>query len=326
MKEEDKIYELISKQLTSDISKREKEMLDALLSQNPEIKSKYNLIENYWDNYFPTVKSNMAVKKAEKKLRFPGNSEKSINLSFLKIAVSVLLIVSFTYLSYHYFREKPQELLHEYYAATGEIKEVVLSDGTKVWLNSHSLLIASEPFVKATREVILLGEGYFEVAHNPQQPFIVKTHKLETKVLGTHFNISAYADDIDQTISLYEGSIELAGVKTMQKKVLVTPGEKVFYTNSDGEFKVIANHLESPAIWRDGVLRFYDEDFKSIAKFLERKFQTKIVFTDENVAKLHFTANFDEEPLLKILQLLKEAHNFEFREYDNSIIIRSKKI
>ncbi len=115
----------------------------------------------------------------------------------------------------------------------------MLADGTKVWLNSQSLLIASEPFTRENREVMLFGEGYFEVSHNPDQPFIVKTPMLRTKVLGTHFNISAYPNDQAQEISLYEGSIELSGLQTARKSLRVTPGEKVFYTHSDGEFNVI---------------------------------------------------------------------------------------
>jgi transmembrane sensor len=186
------------------------------------------------------------------------------------------------------------------------------------------LLIASEPFTKENREVLLIGEGYFEVTHTPNQPFIVKTSMLKTKVLGTHFNISAYPDDPKQEVSLYEGSIELSGSQNARKSIMVNPGEKVFYKHADSEFNVIATDLGKPAEWRDGILRFYDEDFSTIAKKLERKFQTKIVITDEKIGNLHFTANFEEESVMKIIELLNEAHEFEFKRFDDSIIIQSK--
>jgi ferric-dicitrate binding protein FerR (iron transport regulator) len=325
MIEEDKLYELIVKELTSDISEQESEMLHNYISLNPEIKSKYNSIEKYWRDYFPTPVSNNVVKKAERKIGFSFHSSKRKNpLFFYRIAASFVLVFSLAYFSYYMFREKPQESLNEYYAGSGQVRNIILADSTKVWLNTGSLLIASEPFTKENREVMLFGEGYFEVAHNPDQPFIVKTATLRTKVLGTHFNISAYPNDEKQEISLYEGSIELSGLQSSRKKLAVNPGEKVFYTHSNDEFNVITTDLGNPAEWRDGILRFYDEDLSTIAKKLERKFQTKIVIIDEKVGNMHFTANFEEESLIKIIELLKEAHEFAFKKYDNSIIIQSK--
>jgi len=326
MREEDKLYELIAKELTSDISEHEKEKLQNNFIIYPEIKSKYNIIEKYWKNYFPKVKFNNSIEKTETKLGFSNRMEKANNsILIYKIAVSLILLVSITYYGYQQFREKPHISLNEYSAGPGEVKKFILSDGTKVWLNSYSALVASEPFTKENREVLLVGEGYFEVAHNPDRPFIVKTpYNLKTKVLGTHFNISAYPDDPEQEISLYEGSIELSGFRNSGKNILIKPGEKVIYEPSDKDINVIPTVLGKPAEWRDGILRFYNEKFSSIAKKLERKFQTKIVITDEKVGKLHFTGNFEEEPLIKIMKLLNEAQEFTFKKYEDSIIIQSK--
>jgi len=326
MHKEEIIYELIAKELTSDISEKEREMLQSHILHYPETDSKYKTIEKYWNNYFPTVKSNQTIKKAEQKLGFTSKKSNPDRSAFYyKIAIAVVTIVSLSYFSIHRFREKPQISLNEYYANPGQVKSIVLADGTKVWLNSRSLLIASEPFTKENREVMLFGEGYFEVEHNPAQPFVVKTPAFRTKVLGTHFNISAYPDDKKQEISLYEGSIELSGFQSAKKSLYVKPGEKVFYSQADDTFNVITTDLGKPAQWRDGILRFYDEDFGTIAKKLERKFQTKIIFTDPKVGNLHFTANFEGESLMKILDLLQEAHQFEYEKYENNIIIQAKK-
>lgn len=327
MHEEEIIYELIARELTSDISDQEKELLQSQMALHPEIHSKFNAIEKYWNTYFPNQKSNQTIKKTNEKLGFSEDkSNPDRFLFFYRIAIAIIVIVSLSYVGFHRFQEKPQISLNEYYANPGKVECVVLADGTKVWLNSHSLLIASEPFTKKNREVMLFGEGYFEVAHIPDQPFIVKTASLRTKVLGTHFNISAYPDDRKQEISLYEGSIELSEAQSSKKSLRVNPGEKVCYTDSSNEFNVIKTDLGKPAQWRDGILRFYDEDFASITKKLERKFQTKIVFTDKTLGNLHFTANFEEESLMKILDLLKEAHEFKYKKYENNIIIQSKNI
>ncbi|NCB09717.1 MAG: DUF4974 domain-containing protein, partial [Bacteroidia bacterium] len=108
-------------------------------------------------------------------------------------------------------------------------------------------------------------------------------------------------------------------------KMLIKPGEKVIYNRENNGFEIYITDLGEPAAWRDGVIRFYDEDLYSIAKVLERRFNTKILVADDQIGKLHFTANFDEEPLDKIFELLKEAHDFKFIKLKDSIIIQSKK-
>ena len=103
------------------------------------------------------------------------------------------------------------------------------------------------------------------------------------------------------------------------------PGQKVTFTNDENNFYVKSNELEKRAEWREGILRFYDEDLNSIYQKLERKFMTKIFITDEEVGKLRFTASFDTEPVDKILSLLSGAHEFKTEKTTNGIIIKSIK-
>jgi len=238
----------------------------------------------------------------------------------------VLLVISLTYIVYQHFKPLNNVVLNEYVTLPGEVKEFILSDGTKVWLNSKTVLIASEPFIDKNREVLLIGEGYFEVAPDAEKPFIIKTSGLRTKVLGTHLNISAHPGDSKTEVSLYEGKVELSDKNRSENKIVMKPGQKVSFTNDENNFYVKSNELEKPAEWREGVIRFYDEDLNSISKKLERKFMTRIFISDDEVGKLSFTASFDTEPLDKILTLLSEAHEFKTIKTTNGIIIKSIKI
>lgn len=326
MTENNKLYHLLLNDLTSEISEEEKELLHNEISENPETGAKIQILRNYWHHCFPKAQPNQVIQKTEKKLGFTYHSKSRINSSIIyKIAAGLLLLISFSYLGYEYFRPATEVSLNEYMTNPGQVKNIILSDGTKVWLNAQSVLIVSEPFLNNTREVLLVGEGYFEVAHNPEKPFVVKTQKLKTKVLGTHFNISAYIDDSKHEVKLYEGKIELGAIDSPENKMLIKPGEKVIFNRDDNGFEIYVTDLGKPAEWRDGVIRFYDEDLYSIAKVLERRFNTKILVADDLVGNLHFTANFDEEPLDKIFELLKEAHDFKFTKLKDSIIIQSKK-
>lgn len=326
MTENNRIYQLLLNDLTSDISEEEKEILEDEMSADSETGAKIQIIRDYWHYCFPKSQQNQIIQKTEKKLGFASSSKSRINNNiFYKIAAGLLLLISLSYMGYDYFRPATEVSLNKYITNPGQVKNIVLSDGTKVWLNAQSVLIVAEPFLNNTREVMLVGEGYFEVAPNPEKPFVVKTQKLKTKVLGTHFNISAYIDDNKHEVRLYEGKVELAPLDSPGNKMLIKPGEKVIYNRENNGFEIYVTDLGEPAAWRDGVIRFYDEDLYSIAKVLERRFNTKILVADDQIGKLHFTANFDEEPLDKIFELLKEAHDFKFIKLKDSIIIQSGK-
>lgn len=323
MNDTDQVYNLIIKELTSEISAEEQAVLDNEILGNPIIGRKIFAVKEFWTKFFPKTKTNNIIQKVEKKLDFTYRPTGKMNsLFFFKIAATFALVISLGYTGYNLSISNQPITLNEYGSAPDEIKEIVLSDGTKVWLNSSSLLIASEPFKDETRKVLLFGEAYFEVAPNPDQPFIVKSPGLETKVLGTHFNINAYPGDEKQEISLYEGKVQLNKKYGADGEKILTPGQIAHFTTGKNEIAIFNTDLGKPAQWRDGILRFYDEDLNSIAKKLERKFQTKILITDIEAGNLHFTANFDVESLDKILELLKEAHTFDYQKTKNGIIIK----
>ena len=325
--EKDDIHNLIIKELTSGISGDEKRSLKEELTNDSILNERFLSFENYWRLYHQKNVQHNIVDITERKLGFAEQKERKVRINFiLKIVASIILIVSLGYSTYHILKPKQIIILNEYSCSAGEIKEIILSDGTTVWLNSKSFLIASEPFVGKTREVKLFGEAYFEVAHNEEQPFIVKTPELETEVLGTHFDIVAYPTDEVHEISLHEGKIQLDAKNSKTAKVILSPGQRAYFTTETGKIKVIGTDLGQPAKWRDGILRFYDEDLFSITKKLERKFLTRIFISDSVVGNLKFSAEFDVESLETILSLLNKAHKFNYKKMENGIIIQSKKI
>ena len=325
VEENEQQYELITKELISEISEEEKKLLDSELAASIELRRKKDILHYFWLNYFPKTIPNQITSKTEKKLGF-SNTKFSVGIGTIyNIAATVLLVISLSYVGYQHFKPTIIVVLNEYVTLPGEVKEFVLSDGTKVWLNSKSVMIASEPFIEGKREVLLIGEGYFEVARDAEKPFIIKTSSLKTTVLGTHLNVSGYPGDIKTEVSLYEGKVELSDKNKPDNKMAMKPGQKVSFSNDEKNFYTKSNELEKPAEWREGILRFYDEDLNSITQNLERKFMTRIFIADEQAGKLRFTASFDSEPLDKILSLLSEAHEFKTEKTTNGIIIKSFK-
>jgi ferric-dicitrate binding protein FerR (iron transport regulator) len=129
--------------------------------------------------------------------------------------------------------------------------QVVLPDGTKVWLNAASSLRYPTFFAGAERRVEITGEAYFEVAHNAAHPFIVKKGETEIKVMGTHFNINAYDEESSQHITLLEGSVQ---VTKGNNRTVIKPGQQAQVSNG---IQVADNvDLEQVVAWKDGKFQF----------------------------------------------------------------------
>lgn len=326
MKEYDNRYELIARKLTSDINEAEQELLEKELGNDENLKNNFQTLKNFWLNFFPASPAHHIIEKTEKKLDFtyePDSRNKQNN--FYKIAACFFLLISVGFTIYFFMQPEENFRLTEYRCGPGEVKKVVLSDGSNVWLNNYSVLVAIEPFQDKTRNVRLIGEAYFEIAHNADKPFIVESGNLKTEVLGTSFNINAYSGEETQEITLFEGSVKLRPNNMPNKSLLMEPGEQVTVSEKNNKFYISEVATDKPAAWRSGVLRFNNEELSRIARELERKFNTRIVIASHETRNLRFTAEFDEEPLEKILALLNEAKEFEYDITNNGIFIRSLK-
>ena len=143
---------------------------------------------------------------------------------------------------------------------------LVLSDGSKVWLNAASRLKFPVKFTGDSREVEVSGEAYFEVAKDRSRPFRVRFNNSTVEVLGTHFNVSAYENDHVQAVTLLEGSVK---VLNETNEVRIKPGEQARLSNASS-ISVKQVDAEEAVAWKNGYFSFADEDIKSIMKKLAR--------------------------------------------------------
>lgn len=326
MKKTDIQYELIAKELTSDISEAELEQLNNELGADENLESSFHSLKNFWMYFFPVGKSHNIIEKTEKKLDFTYKKNSPFNKSLIyKIAAAFFFLLSMGLGTWFFMQTEDTPILKEYTCGAGEVKKVVLPDGTGVWLNNMSVLVTLEPFEKDFRRVKLIGEAYFDVSHNAEKPFIVETFGLKTEVLGTSFNVNGYPGLKHKEIILYEGSVKISPENNPEKSLLVKPGEKVTISDNNSKFDISGIDNSEPAAWREGILEFNSEELFQIARKLERKFNTRIFIASRETGKLRFTAEFEKEPLDKILKLLKEAKSFNYSFTDEGVIISSVK-
>lgn len=152
----------------------------------------------------------------------------------------------------------------------GKYASLVLSDGTKVWLNSGSRMVYPPVFAGKQREVYLQGEGYFEVSKNAQIPFYVKTDRFKVKVLGTKFDVQAYAKDNIYSALLLEGKVSLStGQKhnLIREDVTLAHSERGAFSESSNNFVVEKMaHPENFIAWTHGYINFEEEALESLLK------------------------------------------------------------
>lgn len=165
------------------------------------------------------------------------------------------------------------EAHNEIVTPKGGMYQVVLADGTKVWLNADSKLRFPPDFTKTRREVSLVGEAYFEVAKNRAQPFIIKTAGQEVQVLGTSFNVTAYPDAVSEQTTLVEGKVS---VSTRQTARQLSPGDQAVVGASGISVEKVDT---APFVaWKSGFIAFNEETLEHIMRDISRWYNVDVHF------------------------------------------------
>ncbi len=189
----------------------------------------------------------------------------------------------------------------------GQVYKVILNDGTEVWLNADSRLEFPSRFVGKRRVVKLEGEAYFHVARDEEKPFVIKTKKLTTQVLGTEFNVKTYKDS-DAHVTLVNGSVKVE-IPEMGKDVLLTPGEDITYTGNEIQIKKVDTNYYTQ--WRDGYFYFDDVTLADILYEVGRWYNVTIEMVKDSSLinqRLHFIADRNED----IDQVVENLNAFEY--------------
>lgn len=186
---------------------------------------------------------------------------------------------------------------------------MILPDGTKVWLNAASSLSYPASFHGEERLVTLNGEAYFEVARNPDMPFKVKSDLQTIEVLGTHFNVNAYADESALQTTLLEGSVKIVSGKNSG---IIVPGEKaVINRNGNGTIITRKANLDKETAWKNGVFSFDNDDIKSVMRQVCRWYDINVVYADNLPSEKYFGEIPRNSNLAGVFEIL-ELNNVKF--------------
>ena len=195
-----------------------------------------------------------------------------------------------------------------------------LSDGTKVWLNSESELTYPVTFSQKERRVILKGEAYFEVSKMANKtPFIVETGNFQTHVLGTCFNISSYADNSTQHITLTEGSVRV-GIKDNQ--MLLAVGDQLRFNQQTGSILKEQVNVNEFISWIDGQTWFNNTPLNELIIMIKRFYGIKVLLSHESLSTLRFSGKLTKTyDVKKIIDLISESANLNWIVEGDTIIL-----
>ena len=204
----------------------------------------------------------------------------------------------------------------------GKKSDLLLSDGTRVWINSGSKLIYPAAFNGENREVYLEGEAIFDVAHNEEKPFKVFSKNQEIEVLGTIFNVSAYLEDEQLNTVLKSGSVKLTYLQDESKSFRITPGTLASLNVKTRKVERRKVNVDDYFGWRDGYLSLKQQPLDYIVAKLSRYYNIEILIFDEELSKETFSGKLDlKDDVNKVINILNEATKMRVIKDKGKIIL-----
>lgn len=323
---EQEIWDAISSKLNGDQSAEEQRVIEQWLAEDDKNRKAYEYLNKLGydkslehalankDRIFDKVQNRISETKTRKMIQL-WQYVAAASVTLL-IAVSTFLFVK---------SNKTDDVAHIVTQCPFGVRSLIqLPDGTIVKLNSGSTLSYPAAFKGDHRDVILKGEAYFEVAKDKKRPFIVSAGGVLIKVLGTHFNVKAYADDNEVKAALIEGSISIEPAENLNKteSIILKPNQQATFVRNTKKIIVQDVKAELFVVWTAGKYYFEGENFLSIAKKLERGFNVKIIIESDELKQEVFSGIFDKDESIKeILDIMKRHRNFDYKQNENEIRI-----
>jgi transmembrane sensor len=361
LKEEDYIA-LIVKYLDNEISGEEQDALYHWLKADQQNFRQLIELKDIWHMGEMLCNSEKLGKNALRRFRskYP-ETERSIYKSrkiirYLLQAAATLVLACVLSLSWKWLINKKENIpprqvqFDQIFIPKGQKGQIMLHDGTKIWLNSNTTLKCPSNLTEGSRKIILDGEAYLEVAKDREHPFILETSTVTLKVLGTRFNIKCYSNENTVETTLIEGSLEIlpgnSGI-TGKEKVKLKPKEKAIFLKlsksisiselddagrkeDNMDLYVKKSHMpitqvESIISWKDNQLIFRDESFEEITKKMEDWYGVEIRIEDEHLKPYRFTGKFIyNETIDQVMDVISRTTPLTYSLDKNILTIRSK--
>ncbi|SHF80227.1 FecR family protein [Mariniphaga anaerophila] len=328
-------YELLQKYCCHQANIVEKEAVENWASQSEQNKDELEEIKvllEKTDDYFLLNKfnSDAAWKKTKQRIQpkiTPALTRRTIISKFYRYA-AVIVVAILAGSAAFYFAQKNQGSVNYSEIISDKnqvVNEYVLPDGTLVTLNSNSKLEFPTKFNNNVREVTITGEAFFDVAHNPETPFIINAGNARVQVLGTSFNVNAYPESKTVEVVVKTGTVKVTGNKNTNisdlKEITLKPGEKGTFINSIGKLEKSTNANQNYLAWKTRILLFNNTPLSEVIFYLNETYHTDIQLKEEYLNDLILTAQFDKKPVEFVLNVIRLTFDLKLEKENNTYIL-----
>ncbi|MCD7938287.1 MAG: DUF4974 domain-containing protein [Tannerellaceae bacterium] len=318
-------WDLLISHLKKDTTEQEEQTLTEWRSSG-ENESVYQEIVSLWDSiltgsasyhpdtsyYWEQMRARMEAGKTKKTFTLPAHT---VRIAAAAVIILFLSVFSSYFITKRYYQ--PSESVQTYSALNGK-SQMRLPDGTTVWLNIGSTLTYKTTFLK-DRQVLLDGEALFDVQKDPRHPFVVAAGEVKIHVLGTQFNVEAYAKKESIRVALLNGKIS---VYALEQMLNMEPGEIVTFDKKTFQLTKAQNDVHFEAFWANNSYTFNAQPLSNICKYLERWYNIRIDLDPAIADSQAYTFTITNEPLETILQIMSRINPIQYSfEEDNRVII-----
>ncbi len=323
--------EITNKYLAGQCSEEELIEVNAWISESDEnARQLFQMEEIYHLGKFPLYADEQRIAHAEKRLykQLEQEAKKKTKVLYMRrlMQYAAILIVALLMgggIGYWFFQQAEEHQMLVAVANDGIVKEVVLPDGTKVWLNNASTLKYPREFSEKERNVYLDGEAYFEVTKNRHKPFTVESDAMRVRVLGTTFNFKCDKRSRIAEATLIEGEIEVRGNKD-EGQIILAPGQRAELNRNSGRLTVKQVDAKLDAVWHDNLIPFNKANIFTIAKSLERFYDVKIILSPDIRSDKTYSGVLKKKSTIEsVLQSLQNSIPIEYKIVGDNIFIYS---
>ena len=321
--------EIINKYLTGQCSEEELVEVNTWMKESEEnARQLFRMEEIYHLGKFDQYANEQRILRAEKQLYKKLDEEKSkqkiaLNMQrWMKYAamIAVILVIGGG-AGYWLYQNGNNQQMMVAVANEGIVKEVILPDGTKVWLNNSATLKYPREFSEKERNVYLDGEAYFEVTKNRHKPFTVQSDAMRVRVLGTTFNFKSDKNCRIAEATLIEGEIEVKGNKE-EGQIILVPGQRAELNKNNGRLTVKQVNAKLDAVWHDNLIPFQQADIFTISKALERFYDVKIILSPDIQADKTYSGVLKRKSNIEsVLKSLQNSIPIDYKIVGNNIFI-----
>ena len=290
------------------------QLLDDLNETEPSLKDKLffdDLFEKFWR------KRKIELATQPQKNRFV------IRFAQWAAILAVGLILGYYFNS---LQKASSPIYYTSVAPKGSVSEMILPDGSHIFLNSGSEIKYTVDGTDGMREIFLNGEAWFQVEKMERKPFLVHTSFYDVQVTGTSFNVKAYPEDKEVITTLEEGTVLVKSSDNLKlaEEAELKPGEQLVYSKESKKISITEVNTNWYTSWKDNKLVFVNMSLKDLKTLLERKYGVDIEFSDQSILNYHYDGTLKNETILEVLEILENTLPIQYQIVGQKIVIQKK--